>query len=67
MEVTFKNRWSRLDYLVDLNVDTLWITPILHHNGAYHGYCTTDPTSIDPGFGTKEEFQNMVRVAHVKD
>ena len=50
--------------MVDLNVDALWITPLLHHNGQYHGYCTTDLTTIDPGFGTKEEFQHLVEEAH---
>ena len=38
---------DRLDYFQDLHVDTLWITPLLHHNGQYHGYCTTDLTNVD--------------------
>ena len=57
---------DRLDYFQDLHVDTLWITPLLHHNGQYHGYCTTDLTNVDPGFGTAEELQKLVHLAHTK-
>jgi len=56
--------FDRLGYLQMLGVTTLWITPILKHNGAYHGYCTTDPTKIDPGFGTAEKLRDLVRAAH---
>ena len=55
---------DRLDYLKDLQIDALWITPVLHHNGEYHGYCTTDLTQVDPGFGTAEELQGLVKQAH---
>jgi glycosidase len=55
---------QRLDYLVDLGITSLWITPIFKHNGSYHGYCTTDFSEIDPGFGTKEELQQLVAMAH---
>jgi glycosidase len=57
---------QRLDYLVDLGITSLWITPTLKHNGAYHGYCTTDPTYIDPGFGTDDEFLLLVQEAHTR-
>jgi len=59
-----KGIMDRLDYIKDLGVSALWITPIFKHNGAYHGYCTTDFTEIDPGFGTKEEFKKLVSMAH---
>mmetsp|Transcript_51937 Transcript_51937/g.123644 ORF Transcript_51937/g.123644 Transcript_51937/m.123644 type:complete len:844 (+) Transcript_51937:47-2578(+) len=54
---------DRLDYMVDLGVSALWITP-LHKANGYHGYCTTDPTAIDPGFGTAEEFVSLVQECH---
>ena len=28
---------QRLDYLVELGITTLWITPVLYHDGSYHG------------------------------
>jgi hypothetical protein len=55
---------DRLGYLADMRVSTLWITPIFQHNGEYHGYCTTDPTKLDPGFGTPELLRSLVADAH---
>lgn len=55
---------ERLDYIKDLGITALWITPIFKHNGSYHGYCTTDFTEIDPGFGTKEELRELTKKAH---
>lgn len=57
---------QRLDYLEDLGVTTLWVTPVFKHNGDYHGYCTTDFTSVDPGFGTNEELRELVSQAHAR-
>ncbi|MGZ3691615.1 MAG: alpha-amylase family glycosyl hydrolase [Pseudobdellovibrio sp.] len=58
---------QRLDYLQDLGVNTLWITPFLKHNGSYHGYCSTDLTQVDPGFGTNEDFRELVKQAHQRN
>ncbi|MCB0385393.1 MAG: hypothetical protein KDD43_08375, partial [Bdellovibrionales bacterium] len=55
---------QRLDYIADLGVTTLWLTPVFKHNGSYHGYCTTDFTQVDPGFGTNEELRQLVGEAH---
>ena len=55
---------KRLDYLQRLGITSLWITPILKSNGAYHGYCTQDLANIDEGFGTREDFQDLVQQAH---
>eukprot|EP00128_Syssomonas_multiformis_P011461 Colp12_sorted_trinity150504_noHs@19603 len=55
---------DRMDYLSDLGITSLWITPVIKFNGDYHGYCTTDLTEIDPGFGTKEKFRELVQEAH---
>ncbi len=46
-----------VETIKDLGITSLWITPIFKHNGSYHGYCTTDFSDIDPGFGTREEFR----------
>ena len=55
---------DRLDYLVDLGVTVLYMTPIFGHNGAYHGYCPADLTVVDPNFGTSDDFKELVREAH---
>lgn len=55
---------DRLDYIKDMGISTLWLTPVFKHNGSYHGYCTTDFTEVDPGFGTKEELRQLVKMAH---
>jgi glycosidase len=55
---------QRLDYLKDLGATSLWLTPVFKHNGSYHGYCTSDFTEIDPGFGTKEDLRELSKEAH---
>jgi glycosidase len=55
---------QRIPYLQDLGITAVWITPVLKHDGSYHGYCLTDPTMIDPGFGTQDEFKQLVAELH---
>jgi glycosidase len=56
---------QRLDYIADLGVSTIWLTPVLTNaGGEYHGYCATDFTQVDPNYGTKEDLVEMVREAH---
>ena len=62
-----KGIMDRLDYLKDLGITALWITPIFYHDASYHGYCTRDFTKIDPGFGSNEEFRELVKRAHSRD
>ena len=57
---------DRLDYLADLGVGVIYLTPIFKHTGTYHGYCTSDWTEVDPGFGTTELLAELVRNAHGK-
>lgn len=57
---------DRLDYLKDLGVNSLWLTPFLKHTGDYHGYCVTSLLEVDPGFGTKEKLIELVQKAHNK-
>ncbi len=59
---------SKLDYLKDLGVTSVWITPMLENNMwmSYHGYAATDLYKIDPRFGNKELFKELVEKAHDK-
>lgn len=42
---------QKLDYLKDLGVEVLWLTPIQLSN-SYHGYDINDYTKVDPKFGS---------------
>ena len=55
---------ENLDYLDDtLNVDVLWLTPFQQSN-SYHGYDIKDYFTVDPRFGTIEDFRELVYEAH---
>ncbi|MFZ1519419.1 MAG: alpha-amylase family glycosyl hydrolase [Ignavibacteriaceae bacterium] len=59
---------SKLDYLKDLGVTSIWITPMLENNMymSYHGYAATDLYRIDPRFGSNELYRELVNKAHDK-
>lgn len=52
---------SRLEYLRDLGVDALWLTPFYTSPQHDHGYDVADPTDVDPLFGTLEDFDELRR------
>jgi glycosidase len=57
---------EHLDYLKDLGVTTLWLTPIVK-NGAtedYHGYGAVDLYAVEPHLGSLREYQELVAAAH---
>jgi glycosidase len=57
---------QHLDYLKDLGVTTLWLTPIVKNGVAqdYHGYGATDLYAVDPHLGTLADYQELVQAAH---
>ena len=50
---------SKLDYLQELGVGGIWLTPI-HPATTYHKYDVMDYYDIDPQFGTLEDFDNFM-------
>ena len=54
-----------LDYLDDLGVDVLWLTPVQACE-SYHGYDVTDFYQIDPKFGTISDYRELIYKAHQK-
>ncbi len=54
---------SRLDYLQDLGVNTLYLSPIFTCNN-HHRYNATNYYEIDPVVGTKEDFKNLLDDLH---
>jgi alpha-glucosidase len=55
---------SRLDYLVDLGVDALWIAPVFPSPMADFGYDVAEYCGIDPIFGTLSDFDCLLTAAH---
>jgi cyclomaltodextrinase / maltogenic alpha-amylase / neopullulanase len=53
---------EKLGYLADLGVNALWLAPI--NSTPDYGYSVTDYFELRDGFGTKEQFREMVRAAH---
>ncbi len=70
---------GHLDYLKNLGVTSLWLTPVFKNEGPietnednsekyfpYHGYAITDFYGVDKHFGSFEDYVNFVAAAHSK-
>jgi neopullulanase len=61
---------EHLDYLRELGVTTIWLTPIVKNDPSspqdYHGYGAVDEYAVEPHFGTLGDLQELVRNAHAK-
>ena len=57
---------SRLDYLRDLGVNTLWLSPVYKSPNADNGYDIADYKSIQPAFGTMEDFDELLAQAKAR-
>ena len=55
---------DHLDYLEELGVDAIWLSPIYPSPDVDFGYDVADYKAIDPKFGTMEDFDRLVREAH---
>ena len=55
---------ERLDHLVDLGVDAVWLTPFYRSPMADGGYDIADHRSVDPLFGTLADFDALLAAAH---
>jgi oligo-1,6-glucosidase len=55
---------SKLDYLADLGVDVLWLSPIYTSPQDDNGYDISDYQSIDPMFGSLEQFDRLITEVH---
>jgi glycosidase len=67
----------QLDYLKDLGVTTVWMTPVNENDmplkkesagmmSGYHGYWFTNQYQIDSRFGGNEAYKKLVETAHQK-
>ncbi|PQB04151.1 alpha-amylase family glycosyl hydrolase [Aureitalea marina] len=62
-------------YFDDLGINAIWMTPVVEqiHSGTdegtgysypFHGYWTSDWTTLDPNFGTEDDLADLVKTAH---
>ena len=54
---------TKLDYLANLGINCLWLTPILS-SPSYHGYDAISFFDINPRLGTKEDLHRLIDEAH---
>jgi glycosidase len=58
---------NHLDYLKDLGVTAIWLTPEIENDephASYHGYAVTDYYHVDKRFGTNELYKQFVEKCH---
>jgi glycosidase len=66
---TIKGLESKLEYLEQLGVTTIWVGPIFKQRGhldSYHGYGIQDFLEVDPRFGTRQDLVSLIDKAHQK-
>lgn len=62
----FNGITDKLDYLQQMGVGAVWLSPI-HPAMSYHGYDVTDYTTVNPQYGTMADFERLVTEAHRRD
>ena len=59
----FKGIQSKLDYLDEMGVCALWLSPA-HPSDSYHAYDVTDYYDVNPLYGSVDDFKNLIEAAH---
>ena len=68
---------NHLDYLKDLGITTIWMTPVVENDmsrtmeagtsrSTYHGYAFTDQYQVDRRLGSNEAYKKLIDAAHAK-
>jgi alpha-glucosidase len=57
---------ARLDHLVDLGVDLVWLTPFFRSPMRDHGYDIGDYLAVDPSFGGDAALDRLLDAAHAR-
>ena len=58
---------EKLDYLKELGVEVIWITPMYKSPQNDNGYDISDYYDIDPNYGTMADFEEMLSEAHKRE
>ncbi|MBY9080423.1 S-layer homology domain-containing protein [Paenibacillus sp. HN-1] len=72
----FKGLTEKLDYIKDLGINTIWITPIVDNidfnnsttgeSYGYHGYWAKNFEALDEHLGNMDDFKTLINTAHDK-
>ena len=57
---------SKLDYLKDLGINVIWISPMFKSPMVDNGYDISDYYDINPEFGTMEEMEELIKEADIR-
>ena len=57
---------SRLDYLKELGIDGIWLSPVCQSPQVDNGYDVSDYCAIDPMFGSMEDMEELIRQAEAR-
>lgn len=55
---------SKLDYLQDLGINCIWFSPLYPSPNADYGYDISDYMTINPEYGTLEQFKTVLNEAY---
>ncbi|HFI2472761.1 TPA: alpha-glucosidase [Streptococcus suis] len=58
---------SRLDYLHDLGIDAIWLSPVYQSPMDDNGYDISDYQGIAPEFGTMEDMEELIAEGHKRN
>lgn len=61
----FNGITAKLDYLNSLGISGIWLMPI-NPSPSYHGYDVTDYYTVNPDYGTLDDFKNLLKEAHAR-
>lgn len=62
---TIRGIIAQLDYLAELGINCIWLTPI-SPSPTYHGYDTTDHCAVEPRLGTPQDWDELCKEAHAR-
>lgn len=62
----FNGITQKLDYLQELGINAIWLMPI-HPSPSYHGYDILNYYTVNPQYGTMDDFKNLLSQAHQRD
>lgn len=65
---TLRGIINHINYIKDLGCTSIWLSPIFKNNPeSYHGYAIENYLEVDERWGTKEELEQLVDIAHNLD
>ncbi|WP_214817316.1 MULTISPECIES: alpha,alpha-phosphotrehalase [unclassified Exiguobacterium] len=63
---SIKGVTAKLDYLAELGIEYIWMTPVYQSPQHDNGYDVSDYYAIDPSYGTMEDLDELIREAEAR-